>query len=209
VTAKKHDASTRFWYLLERCKSLGIKTDDPDWTNPLDVILRPLLSCSVLPGNPLDDAIAIAFAKTGLNVRDPSHWKALLGLFCLAHFSEWPKPAAHKRWTAARLEQLDKDTAEIWARRPDFSDKAVARILKEKKSYEETYGQYSISYIRERIRDARKSKQEREELLKKHLTYMRRIYETLQVEWTSELEAEVTHSFKETARKVSGASVAD
>jgi hypothetical protein len=209
VTTKKHDASTRFWYLLEGYKSSGSKTDDPDWTNPIEVILRPSLSCSVFPGNPLDDAIAIAFAKTGLNVRDPFHWKALLGLFCLAHFAEWPKLAAQKRWTAARLEQLDKDTAEIWTRHPDFSDEAVARILKEKKSYGESYGQYAISSIRERIRDARKFKQEREELLKKHLTFTRRLYETLGVEWTSELEAEVTHSLKETARKVSGASVAD
>src|SRR5467141_3907759 len=68
VTAKKHDASTRFWHLLERYKSLGAKAHDPDWTNPIEVIHRPSLSCTVLPGNPLDDAIAIAFAKTGLNV---------------------------------------------------------------------------------------------------------------------------------------------
>jgi hypothetical protein len=204
VTTTKHDASHRFWDLLEQFKGqVDVRTDDPNWTNPYEIV-RLALSHSVFPGSPLDDAIAIAFVRSGLNVRDPLHWKLLLGLFCLAHFAEWPKPAAHKLWTSARLQELDEHIAAIESRHPDFSDVAVARTLKEGKPYSKTYGQYSINYIRELIRDAKSSKREFEELLHKHLRSTRPYYESAGIEWTCELEAKLTQSFLDTARQVSG-----
>jgi len=127
----------------------------------------------------------------------------------LAHFGEWPKPAAHKLWTSARLEKLYEHVAEIRSRRPGLRDEAIARILKESKQYRGTYGQYSKKYIGERIRDARNSKDGFEDTLKKHLIFTRGLCEAIGLQWTSELESERSHSFKETARRISGASAAD
>ena len=88
MTARKHDASTRFWNLVQKYESVAPDTGDPDWNDPSSVLLRLPLSCSIVPGNPLDDAIALAFAKTAFDVRDPLQWKILLGLFCIAHFAQ-------------------------------------------------------------------------------------------------------------------------
>jgi len=183
VTARKHDASTRFWNLVQKYESVAPDTGDPDWNDPSSVLLRLPLSCSIVPGNPLDDAIALAFAKTAFDVRDPLQWKILLGLFCIAHFGSWQKPAAHKVWTPALLEKLDNDAAEIWSRHPDFSDEAVARALKGAEPYRDAYGGYSVSYLRERLTDARKSKQESEKLLNTLLALTRNLYAICGAEW--------------------------
>jgi hypothetical protein len=203
MTARKHDASTRFWDLVKKYKSLATEEEDPKWNNPFEVFLRPALSVSVQPGNILDDAIALAFAKTGFSVRNPTNWKLLLGLFCVAHFAAWPKSAAPKLWTKTRLRQLDQDAAEIWSRHADFSDEAVARNLKTTKLYRTRYGRYSIATIRERLAEARQFKREAERLLNSHLDVVRRLYASVGFEWTSAIEAEITRSFTETERKMS------
>ena len=59
---------------------------DAQLDDPIAEICRLQLSCSLVPGNPFDDAIALGFAKTGFDVRDPLQWKLLLSLFCIAHF---------------------------------------------------------------------------------------------------------------------------
>jgi len=205
VTARKHDASTRFWNLVQKYKLVAPKSDDPQWNDPVNVSLRLPLSCSVAPGNPLDDAIALAFAKTGFDVRDPLQWKILLGLFCIAHLGDWKKPAAHKVWTTARLEQLNCDAAEIRSRHPEFRDEAVARNLRNATPYRVKYGRYSITYLRERLADARNSKQESENLLNANLASVRGLYKSFGIEWTSEIEAQARQSFTQAARKASTA----
>jgi hypothetical protein len=207
VTLKKDTPSRRFWDLLEEFKRhVDVKGDDPDWTNPAE-LFRLALSFSVLPDIPGDNAIAIAFAKSGLNVRNPFHWKLLLTLFCLAHFDKWPKRAAPKLWTHARLDALYKSVTEIESHHPQslarLSDGAIAKILR--KNRKEIYGQFTIDYLRERIRDARKAKKGFDELLRTHLKSMRLVYESASLNWTDEIEAKITASFTRTARKMSDA----
>jgi hypothetical protein len=202
---KTNDAtSLRFWKLLEEIKpgidSAGVYK--PDFTDPTQ-LFGIALNLTLIPGDPRDDAIALAFAKTGLNVNDPFHWKLLLTLFCVAHFADWPKVAAPKLWTRARLEQLHKHVTEIRIRHPGLSDAAIAKILRKNRSYRETYGQHSIDYIRERIRDAKKSELEFEELVQKHVKAVQLRYESVGVKWTSELESKTKSSFIEFARKKS------
>jgi hypothetical protein len=211
VTVKKDTPSRRFWDLLEEFKRhVDVKGDDTDWTNPAEM-LKLALSFSVHPGNPGDDAIATAFAKSGLNVRNPLHWKLLLTLFCLAHFGEWPKRAAERLWTSARLEKLYKHVVQIESRRSQslapLGNTAIADILK--KTKKDTYGDFTIEYLRERIRDARQSRKEFDDLLQRHLKTMRVVYEGVGVKWTSEVEAKITNSFARTARKMSIAAGAD
>jgi hypothetical protein len=206
MTAKKHDASTRFRDLVKKYRRLApAPPEDPEWKDPMSILHRLPLSCAVLPGNPLDDAIAVAFTETGFDVNEPLQWKLLLGLFCIAHFGEWKKLAAPKIWTAVLLEQLNHDAAEVRSRLPDLSDEAIAKSRKYTERYRNTYGKYSINYLRERLADARKSHQESEKLLNTHLTSVRRLFAFMGREWTSENEAQAVRSFKSAARKVSPA----
>jgi hypothetical protein len=203
MTARKHDASTRFWELLQQLRSIIPKSDDPEFKDLFENAPWLSFSCSAIPGTPLDDAIILAFAKTDLNIRDPLEWKLLLGLFCIAHFGVYKKRAAPKQWTAARLHQLDFDAAEIKSRHPDFGDEAIANILKKTKI--DVYGKYTISSIRERVAQARKSKEAFEKLLADHLIATRRLHTFFGKNWTSEIEAKVKKSFIETDRKISAA----
>jgi hypothetical protein len=204
VTAKKHDPSTRFQELLRRYKTLIPKSEDADLQDPLVRNLRLPLSFSVLPGNLLDDAISMAFSKTDLNIRDPLQWKLLLALFSMAHFATWPpKKGPTKRWTSARLRQLDEHAQEIRSRHPKFSDKAVASVLVGKNPYRDVYGEYSIPSIVERLAEAKTMKRELEALLKAHLTAVRRLFIHFEVEWTSDTEAAVRQSFLDRDREVS------
>jgi hypothetical protein len=203
---KTNDAtSLRFWKLLEGMKPAidlaGVYK--PDSTDPTQILLATALNLTLIPGDPRDDAIALAFAKTGLNPNDPSHWKLLLALFSLAHFADWQKLAAPKLWTRSRLEQLHKHVAQIEARRPGLSDVAIAKILRKNSPYRETYGQYSIDYIRERIRNAKESEVALEKLAQEYVKVVQLRYESVGVKWTSELGSETKNSFIEFARNKS------
>ncbi len=202
---KTNDAtSRRFWKLVEEMKP-GIDSAGaykPDFTDPT-WLFAMVINLTVIPGDPRDDAIALAFAETGLNVNDPFHWKLLLSLFCLAHFADWPKPAAPKLWTRSRLEQLHKDVTQIKVRHPEFTDVAIAKTLTKNKPYRETYGQHSIDHIRERIRDAKKSELAFEKVVQKYVKAVQLRYESLGVKWTTELESKTKNSFIEFARKKS------
>ncbi|MGO9681102.1 MAG: hypothetical protein ACLPTZ_00555 [Beijerinckiaceae bacterium] len=120
-------------------------------------------------------------------------------------FGIWPKVAAPKRWTPAKLDELAQDAADIRSRHPDFSDEAIAKSLSGVNPYRNKYGDFSIAYLRERLADARNSQKDFEQLLEGHLIAVRRLYASFRIDWTSETEAKVTQSFKETARKFSSA----
>ena len=199
--------SLRFETLLQGFKShVDVKDDYHSLADPM-LLLRMAASLTVFPGNPLDDAIAIGFAKSGLNVRDPVHWKLLLALFCIAHFGEWPKIGAPKYWIRARFEELNTHVTEIRSHHPPgFSDTAVANVLKRKRPYKETYGRFSIDYLREQIAAAKKSELEFNKLVQTHLKSMRLMHENVGVEWTNEVESREMNSFIETYRKVRGLS---
>jgi hypothetical protein len=202
VTAKKHTQASLFWTLLEGLKKLiDLNASGLELDNPTNRHLALALSHSIFPGNVLDDAIALAFARTGLDARNPVHWKLLLGLFCAAHFGARSKLAAPKVWTPERLAKLYKDVDEVRSRRARLSDVAVARILKKNEPYSETYGQFTIDYIRERIGDAKSSRREFEETLKTYLASLRALRASFDLEWTSEIEAKYASSFIETGCK--------
>jgi hypothetical protein len=198
--------SIRFRRLLQEIKShVDVKHDYHGSTDPM-FFLRMSTSLTVFPGNSLDDAIALGFARSGLNVRDPVHWKLLLALFCTAHFGEWPKIAAPKHWTRACLEQLGKHVTEITLRHPAFSNSAVARVLKNNNPYKEMYGSLSIEYLRELIASVKKAELEFEELAQSYLKSARLMHESVGVEWTNEVESRQMNAFIEMDRKVRGLS---
>jgi hypothetical protein len=195
MTGKKHDLSSRFWSLLERAKPHLPPVRDFDPRSP-DEITRLALGYTIFPGNPMDDAIAVAFAKMGLNVRAPEHWKLVVGIFSAALVGEWPKLAAAKFWTPARLQQLQTHASEIRSRnRSILSDKAVARILKTSQPFRDIYGQYAQATIEERIGEAKNWNRDLDELVQSHLTSIRQYYESVGLEWTDELKSKLTESY--------------
>jgi hypothetical protein len=203
MTSKKHDASSQFWALVAQFKGRDmIKSGDVNSSAPHEVYALRTFSQTLIPGNPIDDAIAIMFAKTGFDVRNPTHWKFLMGLLSIVHCAEWPKVAAPKLWTWARFHKLHEHIEEIQSRHPDFGDQALARALIKSKPYQATYGKYKTTYICERIRDARKWKRDFDSSLQNYLESTRRSYETVGIAWTTELEAERTHSFIDSAHLV-------
>jgi hypothetical protein len=164
------------------------------------------LALTLFPGNPLDDAIARGLDLTGLDSRNPSHWKLLLAVFCIAHFGEWKKHAAPKEWTRERLKKLLADTAEIESSRPPslpkLSDTALSKILSSNAPYSSTYGSFEIDSLRERIREARKYKEAFAAMLEKHLKSVQFLYEAAGLDWTPEVIAQVSMSFTKNASEM-------
>jgi hypothetical protein len=196
MTKKKHDASTRFNYLVRKYKSMHT-LNASELKDPEQVFLRSLASCSIIPGSPFDDAITVAFQKTQFNIHDPLQWKLLLGLFSIAHYGGWPKLAAVKQWTSARLHLLAQHAAEIRALNRGLSDKSVAHNLRTSPKYKKLYGNYSINLLRERLAEAKLGETDRETTIKRHVEAMRRLYAFFGKNWTDELESVVRQSLSD------------
>jgi hypothetical protein len=190
VTKKIYDVSTRFGELVRQYKANVQNRGESEFKDPTELFLRASACCPIIPGSPLDDAIAVAFEKTGFNRHDPLEWKLLLGLFCLAHYAQWPKRSAPKQWTLERLDQLDQHAAEVRARRGNLSDTAVAIALTKSAQHRSLYGKYSASLIRERLGEARTAKHDFETLMQNHVAATRRLYALFGKEWTNETETE-------------------
>ena len=200
--ARKHkdDSSERFWHLLAETKAF-IPQKAAAFEGELRILAADF-ALQLFVGNPLDDAIAIGFERTGLDPRDPMQWKTLLGLFCLAHFGETPKVAAPRTWDIARLQRLLTDADEIRKRHPALSDTAIATALKTKEIFKDVYGGFSVDTIRERIREAKKSREQFETLRKKHLEIIERVYHRVGLTWTPALARKHSASFDEMRRRV-------
>ena len=202
MTKRKYDVSTRFNELVRQYKANVQNQSESELKDPIHLLLRASASLTLIPGSPLDNAIAVAFDKTGFNRRDPLEWKLLLGLFCLAHFAEWPKRSAPKQWTLERLDQLDQHAAEVRARRGNLTDTAVAIALTKSTQHRSLYGKYSPNLIRERLAEAQTAKQDFEKLMQDHVAATRRLYGLFGKEWTNETETKVRRSFIDRSKRL-------
>ena len=99
-----------------------------------------------------DRAIAIAFERANLDVRNPVSWRVLLEAFCWAHFGQKGRPGKPIFWTSERYCQLLRDVAHVKAESGLTEDKAACEeVLKLFRS------RYRVSVIRlqKALREAR------------------------------------------------------
>ena len=153
VTAKLSSA------LVQHLKSLnlGIELGETDlnWDDPL---IRQAFADSVwkiYPGK-LDEPIALAFAKAGLNPKNLVHWRLLFSFFCYAHFSFERVRGAPRRWTGQQYARLLQDAHNVRSAHPKFSKEDVCRTISKHRKYRKTNGQpLSAGRIKTALREAR------------------------------------------------------
>jgi hypothetical protein len=99
-----------------------------------------------------DEGIRKAFEFSGLNSRNPYHFKLLLRILADAHFQSSRPRRSSRRWTPARWARLLGDYHTIKQRYPRESIRRICQRLKRERPAE--YGRLSGETLRRQLRNA-------------------------------------------------------
>ena len=107
--------------------------------------------------NPKDKAreraVTVAFKRAKLDVNNPLHWRALLEVFCWAHFGDKAKPGKVIEWTDEKYCQLLGDVHRIKMELRTIEDKAACAEVRER--YGKDYNWVIVGRLQRALREAR------------------------------------------------------
>ncbi len=158
MPSSQDPASKRLLKLLERARIVRA-FEEAIFSKLDDTLVHTFHSSAVLRLNEADEAdteMLSAFKVTGLDHRNPRHWRLLLKCFSEAHFGK--KKTKPVKWDAFEFCVLLKDYFDLTRNRPELSDLDACKLLKSDKLYKEKYGDYNIHALRKLVRQARSPK---------------------------------------------------
>jgi hypothetical protein len=195
--ATKQGASTRTGKLtVDSLRRMDPTTSwgesDLDWDNE---IIRDAYAASVLT---LSDAIAdkpvaAAFVASGLNPKNPIHWRMLISLFSWAHFEDRRGRGRPPEWSDRRYCRLLQDVDRMQVKHPEFSMSSIFDNLGKKPAYKNKKGnQLSGGRLKTAYREACDPAHNRllATWLLKEIQRLRADYHHEGRNWSSEIEAE-------------------
>jgi hypothetical protein len=103
-------------------------SDFPDWKGEVHL----------LPFSDADEEISALFCETGLDSKNPIHWRALLEIFCKAYVKRKSPPSNRsKEWVGTEDATLAANILGVWAKQSRLNATETARQLRKLPEYKQ------------------------------------------------------------------------